>query len=201
MNSPPQENKCSLDVDISEWAHQDIGRFKECTIGKLFSAKFASPCNSQNLKVELKKRRTGGSIISINKSFDAGLYQQVTNKKRNFCLSTCSTFFFKSAFGEGNTASTNLTENGPFPPVIQRLSVNTRVPLRKIDRRCVARKSTGGRAYTSQLSEPIEQPIESVNPSKPIVGIDLTADNGEETRLLTHRVTKLRFLIFFSRLT
>ena len=109
------------------------------------------------------------------------------------------------AFGEGNTASTNSTENGPIPPVPQRLSVNTRVPPRIVDSRCVARKSTGGRAYTSQLSEPIEQPIEqpmeSVNPSKPIVGIDLTPGNREATPPSMKRVTKLRFLTFFSRVT
>ena len=88
---PPQAYKCSLDIDISDWARQEIERFKECTMGKIFSAKFASPCNSLNLKVELTKS-TGESI---NKSFEAGLYQQVTNKKRNFCLSTCSIFLKK----------------------------------------------------------------------------------------------------------
>ena len=92
---PPQAYKCSLDVNFSDWTNQDIERFKEDTMGKLLRAKFKPPCNIQNLKVELVEHCADGSTISINKSFEADNkrpYQQVTNKKLVFYLSTSSTF-------------------------------------------------------------------------------------------------------------
>ena len=99
VDLPPQAYKCSLDVvvgkDFSDWTPQDIERFKEDTMGKLLRAKFKPPCNIQNLKVELVEHCADGSTISINKSFEAGNkrpYQQVTNKKLVFYLSTSSTF-------------------------------------------------------------------------------------------------------------
>ena len=124
LNLPPQAFKCSLDVvDDGTWTPEYIYRFKSMTMEKRFWALFTHRRNNPNYTVVLDKFHLDGLTDPRNKR----PYQQVTENRRVFYKSKCSTFVFFQAFGEASytTASPNLAGYGSFPPGIPLSRIKT----------------------------------------------------------------------------